>query len=166
MMIEGSGSGSILLTSESGSGRPKNMWIRLRIRNTALNYSSVCVHFFLQKDTKNTKYQLGKLIYSCMEEQGNPCMPEGGLMSNGSGRGRRLRQPQPCEYCGLRGRALCSRCKVKSEIILLATSLDFRSGNSYPAVSRIRNMALKTFTQCTDPRIRIRFKMSRIRNIA
>jgi hypothetical protein len=34
MMIEGSGSGSIPLTSESGSGRPKNMWIRW-IRNTA-----------------------------------------------------------------------------------------------------------------------------------
>jgi hypothetical protein len=30
-MIEGSGSGSIPLT---GSGRPKNMWIRIRIRNT------------------------------------------------------------------------------------------------------------------------------------
>jgi hypothetical protein len=36
MMIEGSGSGSIPLTSGSGSGRPKNMWIRwIRIRNTA-----------------------------------------------------------------------------------------------------------------------------------
>ena len=35
MMIEGSGSGSIPLTSGSGSGRP-NMWIRwIRIRNTA-----------------------------------------------------------------------------------------------------------------------------------
>ncbi len=34
MMIEGSG--SIPLTSGSGSGRPKNMWIRwIRIRNTA-----------------------------------------------------------------------------------------------------------------------------------
>jgi len=31
MMIEGSGSGSIpLLTSVSGSGRPKNTWIRIR----------------------------------------------------------------------------------------------------------------------------------------
>jgi hypothetical protein len=42
MMIEGSGSkagsGSIPLTSESGSGRPKNTWIRIRIRNTAANY--------------------------------------------------------------------------------------------------------------------------------
>jgi hypothetical protein len=43
LMIEGSrsGSGSIPLTSGSGSGRPKNMWIRwiqirIRIRNTAL----------------------------------------------------------------------------------------------------------------------------------
>jgi hypothetical protein len=34
MMIEGSGTGSIPLTNESGSGRPKNMWIRIRTRNT------------------------------------------------------------------------------------------------------------------------------------
>jgi hypothetical protein len=41
MMIEGSeaGSGSIPLTNGSGSGRPKNMWIRwIRIRNTACFY--------------------------------------------------------------------------------------------------------------------------------
>ncbi len=31
MMIEGSGSGSIPLTSGSGSGRPKNMWIPSRV---------------------------------------------------------------------------------------------------------------------------------------
>jgi hypothetical protein len=38
MMIEGSGSGSIPLTSGSGSGRPKNTWIPwIRIRNTASN---------------------------------------------------------------------------------------------------------------------------------
>jgi hypothetical protein len=45
MIIEGSGSGSLPLTSESGSGswRPKNMWIRwirirrIRLRNTARN---------------------------------------------------------------------------------------------------------------------------------
>ncbi len=44
MMIEGSGSragnrsGSIPLTSGSGSGRPKNRWIRwVRIRNTVVN---------------------------------------------------------------------------------------------------------------------------------
>jgi hypothetical protein len=40
MMIEGSGSGSTPLTSGSGSGRPKNMWIRwirIRIRNTGWN---------------------------------------------------------------------------------------------------------------------------------
>jgi hypothetical protein len=39
MMIEGSGSGSIPLTTRSGSGRPKNIWIRwirIRIRNTEL----------------------------------------------------------------------------------------------------------------------------------
>jgi hypothetical protein len=46
MMIEGSG--SIPLTSGSGSGRPKNMWIRIRIRNTAalctmfLCFSLIC----------------------------------------------------------------------------------------------------------------------------
>ncbi len=37
LMIEGSGSGSIPQTSGTGSGRPKNMWIRwirIRIRNT------------------------------------------------------------------------------------------------------------------------------------
>jgi hypothetical protein len=34
-MIEGSGAGSIPLTSGSGSGSPKNMWIRwIRIRNS------------------------------------------------------------------------------------------------------------------------------------
>ncbi len=34
-MIEGSGSGSIPLTSGSGSGRPRNIWIRwIRIFNT------------------------------------------------------------------------------------------------------------------------------------
>jgi hypothetical protein len=41
MMIEGSGAGagSIPLTSgsRSGSGRPKNRWIRIRIRNTERN---------------------------------------------------------------------------------------------------------------------------------
>jgi hypothetical protein len=42
MMVEGSGFGSIPQTYGSGSGRPKNMWIRwiqirirIRIRNTA-----------------------------------------------------------------------------------------------------------------------------------
>ncbi len=40
-MIEGSGSGSIPLTNVSGSGWPKNMWIRwirIRIRNTVYKY--------------------------------------------------------------------------------------------------------------------------------
>jgi hypothetical protein len=36
LMIEGSGFGTIPLTSGSGSGRPINMWIRW-IRNTAVN---------------------------------------------------------------------------------------------------------------------------------
>ncbi len=40
MMTEGSGSGSIPLINGSGSGRPKNMWIRwIRIRNTVLHPS-------------------------------------------------------------------------------------------------------------------------------
>ncbi len=47
-MIEGSGSGaesgSIPLTSVSGSGRPKNIWIqRTRIRNTVLLLTQVVV---------------------------------------------------------------------------------------------------------------------------
>jgi hypothetical protein len=45
--MEGSGSGSIPLTSGSGSGfeRPKNMWIRwIRIRNTASNMDSTIFH--------------------------------------------------------------------------------------------------------------------------
>jgi hypothetical protein len=49
-MIEGSGSGSesILLTNGSGSGRPKNMWIR--ISNTA-NFDNEPVSFKLFKNT-------------------------------------------------------------------------------------------------------------------
>jgi hypothetical protein len=40
-MTEGPGSGFIPLTNGSGSGRPKNMWIRfrIRIRNTAPGYA-------------------------------------------------------------------------------------------------------------------------------
>jgi hypothetical protein len=45
MMIEGFGSGPIPLTNESGSGRPKNMWIRwIRIRNTAQNAKKIELH--------------------------------------------------------------------------------------------------------------------------
>jgi hypothetical protein len=40
MMIEESGSGSIPLTNGSGSRRPKNIPIRIRIRNTASYLSS------------------------------------------------------------------------------------------------------------------------------
>jgi hypothetical protein len=49
MMIEGSGAvaGSIPLTSGSGSGRPKNMWIRwiriqIRTRNTDFYLGFFC----------------------------------------------------------------------------------------------------------------------------
>ncbi len=41
MVAEGSGSGAIPLTNGTGSGRPKNMWIRwirIRIRNTGSRY--------------------------------------------------------------------------------------------------------------------------------
>jgi hypothetical protein len=46
MMIEGSG--SIPLTSGSGSGswRPKNMWIRIRIRNTGLKECNTLLQMF------------------------------------------------------------------------------------------------------------------------
>jgi hypothetical protein len=37
LSIEESGSGSIPSTNRSGSRRPKNMWIRIRIRNTGGN---------------------------------------------------------------------------------------------------------------------------------
>jgi hypothetical protein len=51
MMIEGSGagseSGSIPLTSGSGSRRPKNMWIRIRIRNTGISIPVLCREGFL-----------------------------------------------------------------------------------------------------------------------
>jgi hypothetical protein len=42
LMIEGSGAGFgfIPLISRSGSGRPKSMWIRIRIRNTAFVHST------------------------------------------------------------------------------------------------------------------------------
>ncbi len=42
MMIEGSGSGSIPLTSGSGSGRPKNMWIRIRNAGIYSFFPSFC----------------------------------------------------------------------------------------------------------------------------
>jgi hypothetical protein len=41
-MIEGSGAGSIPLTSGSGTGRPKNMWIR--IRNTAIIFGNLKIY--------------------------------------------------------------------------------------------------------------------------
>jgi hypothetical protein len=43
LMIEGSGSGSIPLTNGSGYRRPKNMWIRILIRNIA--YKSHFLNF-------------------------------------------------------------------------------------------------------------------------
>ncbi len=46
--------------------------------NFSLNYSSVCVHFFLQKDTKNTKYQLGKANLQLDGGAGKPVHAGGG----------------------------------------------------------------------------------------
>ncbi len=65
-MIEGSGSGSIPLTTGSGSGRPKNIWIRwIRIRNTALQSPaqewSACA---LSKHT-STSHTLGLPAAAC-----------------------------------------------------------------------------------------------------
>ncbi len=76
MMIEGSGSGSIPLTSRSGSGRPKNMWIRwirIRIRNTVNNinfkhtswwiyfppYSTINYYYGSRDSTVHTKRSNG-----------------------------------------------------------------------------------------------------------
>jgi hypothetical protein len=68
MMIEGSGSraGSIPLTSGSGPGRPKNMWIRwiwIRIRNTASHFDNqrvtdliFWIFQFLTKSSRCTKF--------------------------------------------------------------------------------------------------------------
>ncbi len=42
LVIEGSGSGSIPLTNGSGSRRPKNILIRIRIRNTDHKIKCVC----------------------------------------------------------------------------------------------------------------------------
>jgi hypothetical protein len=62
MMIEGSGSGYIPLTSGSGSGRPKNMWIRWirRIRNTDVQYTSY--YRYPEK-----KFDLSKKSKSCLK---------------------------------------------------------------------------------------------------
>ena len=72
MMIEGSGSGSragsgsesIPLTSGSGSGsrRPKNMWIRIRIRNTAFKSVSICERLPI-----NQLKKLGRCRYQCKQ---------------------------------------------------------------------------------------------------
>ena len=53
MMIEKSGSGSIPLTSGSGSGRPKNMWIR--IHNTALKSLFLCERLTINQFKKVRK---------------------------------------------------------------------------------------------------------------
>ncbi len=55
LMIEGSGSGSIPLTNGSGSGsrRPKNTWIRIRIRilNTGLTFNGSSITWTFQRDS-------------------------------------------------------------------------------------------------------------------
>jgi hypothetical protein len=54
LMIEGSGSGSgsVTLTNGSGSGRLKNMWIRIRILNTAKQKGSRVYLLFLLDDRR------------------------------------------------------------------------------------------------------------------
>ncbi len=47
-MIAGSGSGSIPLTNGSGSGRPKNTWIRIWIRNTACRAAAAAPPFLIR----------------------------------------------------------------------------------------------------------------------
>ncbi len=68
MMIEGFGSGSIPLTNGSGSGKPKNKWIRwirirIRIRNTGRKVRTI-THFFkiLPKLRKTSCGQIALLL--------------------------------------------------------------------------------------------------------
>jgi hypothetical protein len=56
-MIEGSGSGSIPLTNRSGSMRPQNTWIRIRIRNT-VRYNSPFLAGTVQHCTQPTLQQV------------------------------------------------------------------------------------------------------------
>jgi hypothetical protein len=70
MMIEGSGSGSIPLTSGSGSWRPKNMGIRwIRIRNTENIFLKISfrgkkkTHFRLNSRRSSTLYSLDRVLF-------------------------------------------------------------------------------------------------------
>ena len=74
MMIEGSGSGSragsIPLTSGSGSGRPKNMWIRwirIRIRNTAV---STIVDFAKSLKSERERLQVKFWTFEMIKSRG------------------------------------------------------------------------------------------------
>ncbi len=65
-MKEGSGSragsGSIPLTSGSGSGRPKNTWIRwIRIRNTAYDYQELAQKTYFSELVKELKPGVGAM---------------------------------------------------------------------------------------------------------
>ncbi len=62
-MKEGSGSGTIPRTNGSGSGRPKNMWIRwirIRIRNTAYVQCSGSVTFWDGSKSRYGNFKLSR----------------------------------------------------------------------------------------------------------
>ncbi len=72
MMIEGSGSGSIPLTSGSGSVKPKNMWIRwIRIRNTA--FKECCGSALVRKPSWKARSQVYLLMLANSLASGSGC---------------------------------------------------------------------------------------------
>jgi hypothetical protein len=88
MIIEGSGSGSIPLTSISGSGRPKNTWIRwIRIRNTGIRDPQHLI---------SSAFELIILLLLCV--QGDDLPPAVGPVPEGgepAGHREILRLPHP-----------------------------------------------------------------------
>ncbi len=79
MMIEGSGSGAIPLTIGSGSGMPKNMWIRwvrIRIRNTGLRITIRHFH-----KTGRIRFDLVRQT----KEQGSVEVPNSNIVSYSNG---------------------------------------------------------------------------------